>query len=459
MSYIHQNKRSSLHPAGESKKSPLRVSFDRRLKLEFHGSKITSDAGLLTYRELDDALGLTEVAGERFVDPRTGKNGQHGMAGLFRQSSFGRLGGYEDVNDADRLGHDPAMRWIVGGHAIAKRAASASQMGRFETEFLATGDNVAALADLNGAWIDHVHDRRPPKMIIPEPDCSVSPTHGEQEGTAYNGHFGCTCYHPLFLFNQFGDLERCSLRPGNVHSAEGWRDVLEPVVARYRERTLRRYFRGDAAFALPDLYEFLEAENYKYVIRLKANKVLQDRIAHLLTRPVGRPPNQVRRYYANFSYQAKSWDRKRRVVAKVEWHPGELYPRVGFIVTNLSRQAKRAVAFYNHRGTAEQYIKEGKHAIKWTRLSCRKFRNNEVRLQLHALAYNLANFMRTLALPEEVAHWSLTTLREKLVKIGAKVVRHGRYVTFQLAGVGVPRSLSEKILGLIEDPRRRPVPA
>ena len=146
MSYIHQNKRSSLHPAGESKKSPLRVSFDRRLKLEFHGSKITSDAGLLTYRELDDALGLTEVAGERFVDPRTGKNGQHGMAGLFRQSSFGRLGGYEDVNDADRLGHDPAMRWIVGGHAIAKRAASASQMGRFETEFLATGDNISGLA-------------------------------------------------------------------------------------------------------------------------------------------------------------------------------------------------------------------------------------------------------------------------------------------------------------------------
>jgi hypothetical protein len=332
-------------------------------------------------------------------------------------------------------------------------------MARFETALLASDENVEALIGMSGVWIDRVHGHRPPKMIILDLDSSVSPTHGEQEGTAYNGHFGCTCYHPLFLFNQFGDLERCSLRPGNVHSAEGWREVLEPVVERYRERTLRRYFRGDAAFALPDLYEFLEAENYKYVIRLKANKVLQDRIGHLLTRPVGRPPNHVRRYYANFSYQAKSWARKRRVVAKVEWHPGELYPRVGFIVTNLSRPAKRVVAFYNHRGTAEQYIKEGKHAIKWTRLSCRKFRNNEVRLQLHALAYNLANFMRTLALPEEVAHWSLTTLREKLVKIGAKVVRHGRYVTFQLAEVGVPRSLFEKILGLIDDLRRRPVPA
>jgi hypothetical protein len=127
--------------------------------------------------------------------------------------------------------------------------------------------------------------------------------------------------------------------------------------------------------------------------------------------------------------------------------------------SNLSRPAERVVAFYNHRGTAGQYIKEGKHAIKWTRLSCRRFRNNEVRLQLRALAYNLANFMRTLALPEEVEHWSLTTLREQLVKIGAKVVRHGRYVTLQLAEVAVPRSLFQQILTLIDDLRREPVPA
>ena len=147
------------------------------------------------------------------------------------------------------------------------------------------------------------------------------------------------------------------------------------------------------------------------------------------------------------------------MVAKVEWLPGELCLRVGFIVTNLSRPAERVVAFYNHRGTAEQYIKEGKYAIKWTRLSCSKFRNSEVRLQFHALAYNLGNFMRTLALPKEVEHWSLTTLREKLVKIGAKVVRHGRYVTFQLAEVAVSKILFQKILALIDDLRRSPVPA
>ena len=429
------------HPMSDLKRGGLRVDFDRRLKLEFHGCKFTSDAGLLAYRELDDALGLTEVAGDVFQDSRTGKNGWHGMTGQFRQSVFGRLGGYEDVNDAERLGRDPTMRWIVGGKAVEGQAASTSQMGRFETELLATDGNVEVLADMTGAWIDHVHDRRPPKMIILDIDSSVSPTHGGQEGTACNGHFGCTCYHPLFLFNQFGDLERCSLRPGNVHSASGWREVLEPVVNRYKERKVGLYFRGDAACASRKIYDYLEAEGFLYAIRLPKNNVLQEHVAHLLTRPVGRPPNHVRRYYASFSYPAGSWDRKRRVVAKVEWHPDQLNPTVGFIVTNLSRPAERVIAFYNHRGTAEQHIKEGKNAIKWTRLSCRKFRNNEVRLQLHALAYNLANFIRTLALPNEVEHWSLTTLREKLVKIGANVVRHGRYVTFQLAEVAVPRSL------------------
>ena len=127
-----------------------------------------------------------------------------------------------------------------------------------------------------------------------------------------------TCYHPLFVFNQFGDVERCALRPGNVHSAAGWRAVLEPEIARYRESVKHLYFRGDAAFANPEMYEFVEAERIGYTIRLPANDVLQRRIGYLLKRPVGRPPHEVRRYYASFSYQAQSWNKSRRVVAKVE---------------------------------------------------------------------------------------------------------------------------------------------
>jgi hypothetical protein len=441
---------------GETRE-PLRVTFDRRLKLEFHGAKITSDGGLLACRELDDALGLTATAASALAEGRRGRNIRHRLLGLLRQAVYGRLAGYEDVNDADRLARDPAMRAIVGREGLDRPAASTSQMGRFETEWLATEVNLAALADLSGTWIDHVHERRPPDGIILDMDSSESPTHGEQEGSAWNGHFGCTCYHPLFVFNQFGDLERCALRPGNVHSADGWRAVLEPVIARYRERGLDLYFRGDAGFAKPEVYELLEAEDIGYAIRLPANPVLQERIAHLLTRPVGRPPKKPQVFHASFSYQAQSWTKPRRVVAKVEWHQGELYPRVGFIVTNLTRPNERVVKFYNGRGTAEQWIREGKNALRWTRLSCRALRDNAVRLQLFALAYNLANFLRSLALPAEVAQWSLTTLREKLAKIGARIVRHGRYVVFQLAEVAVPRVVFAAILRRIDRLRVPPV--
>jgi hypothetical protein len=155
------------------------------------------------------------------------------------------------------------------------------------------------------------------------------------------GHYACTCYHPL------GDLERCALRAGNVNSADGWDDVLKPVVARY------------------------------------------------------------------------------------------------------------LVAFYNKRGTCEQWIKEGKGAIKWTRLSCRTFAANAVRLQLHALVYNLGNFLRTLATPEPIKDWSLTSLNSR----SAKVVSHGRYVVFQMAEVAIPRQMFQEILRLIAGLRPRPLPA
>ena len=241
-----------------------------------------------------------------------------------------------------------------------------------------------------------------------------------------------------------------------MHSADGWEGV-EPVAARYRGKVSRIHFRADAGFANPEVYQYLEGEGIKYAIRLPANHVLQERIGYLLKRPVGRPSLDVRRSYVNFTYQAGSWTKPRRIVAKVEWHPSELYSRVGFIITNMARLPENVVAFYNKRGTCEQRIKEGKAAIKWTRLSCRTFAANAVRLQLHALAYNLGNFLRTLATPEPIKDWSLTSLKEKLIKIGAKVVRHGRYVAFQMAEVAIPRNLFADILRLIAELRPPPV--
>ncbi len=221
---------------------------------------------------------------------------------------------------------------------------------------------------------------------------------------------------------------------------------MEPIVRRYEDKKVRKYFRGDAAFAKPEIYEYLEEKGLLYAIRLPANDVLYDEIKYLLTRPVGRPSRKPVVWFHDFKYQAASWQKRRRVVAKVEWHQGDLFPRVGFIVTNMSAKAEGVVQFYNRRGIAEQWIKEGKYALNWTRLSCKQFISNQARLCLFVLAYNLGNFLRRLALPGKIKHWSLLT---KLIKIGAKVVRHSKYVTFQMAEVAISKEVFSEILSRV----------
>jgi hypothetical protein len=435
---------------GEGRKHSLLVHFDGKLRLELHGATITSDAGLLAYRELDSGLRLTEIAESFLHDVPHGMNTQQTLDAQLRQSVFSRLAGYEDTNDAEQLSIDPAMRQVVGGRAINRTAASTSQVGRFETEILTLPDNLETVKGLSGAWIDRLRQRTPMKKIVLDMESSVSETFGRQEGTAYNGHSGCTCYHPLFCFNNFGDLEGCLLREGNVHSAKNWKAVLDPIVARYRDRDILRYFRGDAAFGNQNIYSYLESKYFNYAIRLRSNEILNRKIEHLMTRPVGRPPIAPIVLYHEFMYQATAWDRQRRVITKVEWHRGELFSRVGFIATNLHWRPKDVVRFYKHRGTVEQMIKEGKNAVKWTRLSCHGFVDNQVRLQLFALAYNLGNFFRQVVLPKSVRQWTMTTLREEVIKIGAKVVCHARYIIFQMAEVAVSQALFAAILRRIE---------
>ena len=281
-------------------------------------------------------------------------------------------------------------------------------------------------------------------------DSSESPVHGAQEQSAYNGHFESVCYHPLFVFNPEGDCLAAKLRPGNVHSADGWDEVLLPIIDRYRRRGQTVVARADAAFALPALYEAMERRGVRYAIRLPANDVLERRIEDLLTRSRGRPSHAPLIRYRSFEYQAASWDRPRRVIAKIEHHLGELFPRVGFIVTTLAGTNRAVVRFYNQRGTAEQWIKEGKTATHWTRLSCHRFRANEVRLLLGVIAYNLGNLLRRLVLPVAIQSWSLTSLQQRLFKTGGRLIRHARYFVLQLAESHLTGSLFRQILGRIE---------
>ena len=176
----------------------MRLLFDRRLRLEFRGAKITTDAGLLAVRELDEMMGLTDMAAALIVEGRMGKNIQHQVSGLLRQSVYARLASYEDVNDHEGLSRDPAMRAIIGKRALERTAASSGTMSRFETDILTQEQNIDALATLNSTWVSKAVSLSKTKKVILDIDSSESPVHGSQEGSAYNGHFESTCYHPLF---------------------------------------------------------------------------------------------------------------------------------------------------------------------------------------------------------------------------------------------------------------------
>lgn len=433
---------------GEKQNQPFQLSFNPSLKVDFQGSRITSDGGLILVRELDERLGFSELVQQHLTDPR-GKNTQLPLADLLRQSVYSRLAGYEDVNDAQRLSQDPTFRLIGSEKIWVRGTALTSRLQSFETDLLTQEENLTGLAALNRELIAKAETIESPQRVVLDMDSTEIPVYGQQEESAYNGHFESTCYHPLLLFNREGDCLAAKLRPGNMHSADGWEDMLLPEIARQQELGKEVVFRADAAFAKPEIYVALQERGVKYAIRIPANDRLERDIAELLTRPVGRPRHQPLVRYKSFLYQAASWQTARRLVAKVEFHAGELFPRVGFIVTNMTLPSRAVVRFYNKRGTAEQWIKEGKQAVKMTRLSCHRFRSNEVRLWLSVIAYNLGNLWRRLALPRRIGNWSLTSLQQRLVKTGGRLVRHARYYWLLLAEGHLSRRLFGSMLRMI----------
>lgn len=425
---------------GETQNQPFQLSFNASLKVAFQGSKVTSNGGLILVRELDERLGFGKLIDRHLTDARA-ENARFSFADLLRQSVYSRLAGYEDVNDAEQLSHDPTFR-LIGSEKIWDRgAALTSRLQTFETEMLAEEENFAGLARLNRELIGKAEALGSPYRAVLDMDSTEIPVYGEQEHSAYNGHFESTCFHPLLLFNRDGDCLAAKLRPGNVHSAERWQELLLPEIERQQRMGKEIAFRADAAFAKPEIYEALEERGVKYAIRIPSNDNLERDIAELVPRPVGWPSMKPLVEYKGFLYQAAGWKTARRVVAKVEHHPGELYPRVGFIVTNLTLPSRAVVRFYNKRGTAEQWIKEGKQAVKMTRLSCHRFRSNEVRLWLTIIAYNLGNLWRRLALPQRIGNWSLTSLQQRLVKTGGRLVKHARYYWLLLAESHLTRRL------------------
>src|SRR3989454_10238642 len=232
------------HPVGDAEAGPIRLSFNPQLRVEFRGATVPSDAGLLLPRELDERLGLNALIERHLTDPRTGHNRQFPLPALFRQSIYSRLAGYEDTNDAERLAVDPTFRMLASRERRETSVALTSTLHWFETEVLTEEQNYRGLARLNTALIQRAVTRSAPQSVTLDIDSSESPVHGAQERSAYNGHFESVCYHPFFVFNPEGDCLAAKLRPGNVHSADGWDDLLLPIIDRSRADRRRSRGRG-----------------------------------------------------------------------------------------------------------------------------------------------------------------------------------------------------------------------
>jgi Transposase DDE domain group 1 len=426
---------------GEPHHEPFQLSFNSSLRVDVQGSRVTSDGGLMLVRELEARVGMGALIEQQLTDTRRGRHTPFPLADLRRQSVYSRLAGYEDVHDAERVSADPTFRLIGSENIWARGAALTSRGHAFETERLVEAENLAGLTAINRELIGRAEAIDSPRRVVRDMDSTEIPVDGQPEHRADNGHVESICDHPLLLCNREGDCLAAKLRPGNVHSAEDWDARLLPEIARQRKRAKDVVVRADAAFAKPEISEALEERGVTSALRLPAHNSLEREIAELLTRPVGRPSQQPVVWYQRFRTQAASWDKARSVVAQVEPHRGELFPRVGCIVTSVSLPSRAVVRFDNRRGTAEQWIKAGQQATHGTRLSCHRFRANAVRRPLSVLAYNLGNLWRRLVLPKRIDHWSRTSVQPRLVKTGGRLVKHARYDWLLLAEGHLTRHL------------------
>jgi len=414
-----------MNDVGEAEKGAIRPEFNRSVMIDFQGAKITSDAGVLMLREVDERFGIIGPMEDKIDDSRSPRHTRHTIVQMIRQRVYQIAAGYEDCNDADHLRIDPALRLAIGKDHDP--GAGQSMLSRMENGILGNALGHASLDEALLRSSDVVLGSLDKRRLIIDLDSTEDPAYGAQENVAYNGHFGKNCFHPLFCFTSEGTCLGSKLRPGNVHSADGAVDFIRPIVERYRSWFQLFWLRADSAFADPDLYEYCEAHRITYFIRLRANNVLYDILKPYLTRPVGRPPKsgvQVR--IIDFHYQAQSWIRARRVVCKIEWHSGELFPRIGFIVSNSRLTAEEIIKVYNGRGEVENRIKEGKNTLRWDKTSCHSFDANHARLKMGVLAYNLLHLIREFYLCGEEVRRSMEWLIRRLIKVGAKVAYHAR---------------------------------
>ncbi len=345
---------------------------------------------------------------------------------MVRQRVYQIAAGYEDCNDADFLRIDPALRLALGKDQQV--GAGQSMLSRLENDILGNSMGLEALEAALTRSTDALLRRKNKKRLIIDLDSTEDPAHGKQEGVAYNGHFAKNCFHPLFWLHQRGRLsggqaetgERPFRRWAPWSSSSPWWSATGPGSS----------FSGFGATPpLPNLRSTSIAKNNASPISsgYRPMRTWIALVAPHLGRPVGRPPKSgIQVKIVDLHYQAKSWSRPRRVVAKIEWHRGELFPRIGFVVTNSRLPAGKVTKVYNGRAEIENRIKEGKNTLRWDKTSCQRFEANQARLKMGVLAYNLLHMIRQFYVWGEEVRRSMDWLIKRLIKVGARVSYHAR---------------------------------
>jgi len=429
--------------------------FSKEVIADFTGGRITSDAGGLLLREVDQRYRLTEKAARCLRDSREAHKVKHDFLTLVRQRMFAIAQGYEDNNDAATLARDPAFK-IMAGKAPDSAGDLASQptLSRFENGV--TAKDLRRLSN----WLLDLYLKTHPgprKVIVLDMDATDDPTHGKQQLSFFHGYYEEHMYHPLLVFDgRTGFPLAAVLRPGNTHASHGALAVLKRLIKKLKKAYPKALilFRADAGFAVPALYRYLERQEVRYVIGFITNNRVLEKAAPLLVKAQRQyqETGEKQRLFTSFSYQAESWSRPRRIIAKVE------YTRLGanqrFVVTNLSRNPQFIYDdLYVLRGDVENRIKELKLELKADRLSCHRFLANQFRLLLHTAAYCLFWLLRHHLQGTELATAQVNTLRLKLLKIGARIRETSRRIWVHLAsGYPYPDLLARVLQNLRASP-------
>jgi hypothetical protein len=404
---------------------PMRFETEAALTLEaaFDGGRITSDGGLLWLEKIDTEMGLCEAISECVVEWRR-RRGRHSLLSLVRQRVFQIACGYEDQNDSDTLREDPLFK-VACGSLPESGEDLASQPTICRLENAATRRSCHQMAEtLFELYLTERGKGGAPKKVLLDFDATEDPTHGDQEGSFYHGYYRQHMYHPLLVFDGgSGHLITALLRAGNTHASNSSVALLKRIVSRLRQRwpQVKIEMRADAGFAVPAIYDYCEKEDITYTIGLITNARLEAMAQELLDGAVElhEAKGEKQRLFSEGLYRAGSWQRRRRVVYKVEAMEQGTNRR--FVVTSRTDAPKTLYEFYAGRGEGENWIKDLKLHMKAERLSCHRFIANQFRLLLHAVAYWLMDALRRRLIESGIRRMQLDTLRVRLVKVGGRV--------------------------------------